>query len=64
MRRVFGAEPGAALDYAEIVDTETLEPVLRLRKSCLMLIAAFVGKTRLIDNAAIEESGEAISVVL
>lgn len=64
MRRVFSTERGAALDYAEIVDAETLEPVLRLRKSCLALLAAFIGKTRLIDNAAIEESGEAISVVL
>ena len=64
MRRVFSAAPGAALDYGEIVDAETLEPVLRLRKSCLALIAAFIGKTRLIDNAAIEESGEAIAVVL
>jgi pantoate--beta-alanine ligase len=64
MRRVFSAEPGAALDYAEIVDAETLEPVLRLRKSCLALLAAFIGKTRLIDNALIEESGEATSVIL
>ena len=64
MRRVFNNEPGAALDYAEIVDAETLEPVLRLRKTCLALVAAFIGKTRLIDNAQVEESNEGFSVLL
>ncbi|MGA8073748.1 MAG: pantoate--beta-alanine ligase [Candidatus Acidiferrales bacterium] len=64
MRRVFENEPNAALDYAEIVDADTLEPVLTLRKSCLILVAAFVGKTRLIDNAQIEATEEGISVVL
>jgi pantoate--beta-alanine ligase len=64
MRRVFATERGAVLDYAEIVDSETLEPVIRLRKSCLALVAAFIGKTRLIDNAQIEASGGGITVVL
>jgi pantoate--beta-alanine ligase len=64
MRQIFSKEPSAALDYAEIVDADTLEPVLRLRKSCLALVAAFVGKTRLIDNAKIEESNEAFAVQL
>jgi len=64
MRRVFNAVPGATLDYAEIDDAETLEPVLRVRKSCLALLAAFIGKTRLIDNAQIEATEEMVSVVL
>jgi pantoate--beta-alanine ligase len=64
MRRVFGTESGAVLDYAEIVDAETLEPVIRLRKSCLALVAAFIGKTRLIDNAQIEASGDGVTAVL
>ncbi len=64
MRQVFNKEPNAALDYAEIVDADTLEPVLRLRKTCLALVAAFVGKTRLIDNALIEDCDDAISVIL
>ena len=64
IRRIFKSEPAAALDYAEIVDAHTLEPVLRLRNSSLILIAAFIGKTRLIDNALIEESNEAFSVLL
>jgi pantoate--beta-alanine ligase len=64
MRRVFNAVPSATLDYVEIVDVETLEPVLRVRKYCLALVAAFVGKTRLIDNAQIETTEETVSVTL
>jgi len=55
MRKVLDAEPLASADYAEIVDAETLEPVTRLRRSCLVLLAVFVGTTRLIDNLLIEE---------
>ncbi|MGC1685969.1 MAG: pantoate--beta-alanine ligase, partial [Candidatus Acidiferrales bacterium] len=64
IRRIFEAEPGAALDYAEIVDVDSLEPVIRLRKTCYALVAAFIGKTRLIDNALIEQSADSFSVTL
>jgi pantothenate synthetase len=50
------------LDYAEIVDAETLEPVVSLRGACYVLIAAKVGDTRLIDNALIEQEGEGFRV--
>jgi len=49
------SEPLAAVDYAEIVDAETLEPVARLRRACLILLAVFLGTTRLIDNLFVEE---------
>ena len=55
MREVLAAEPLAQPDYAEIVDAETLEPLTRLRGSCLALVAARIGKARLIDNLLIEE---------
>jgi pantoate--beta-alanine ligase len=55
LHHVIEAEPGVLLDYAEIVDAESLEPVVSLRGSCLILLAAKLGKTRLIDNALIEE---------
>jgi pantoate--beta-alanine ligase len=58
LRSVLDAEPGIALDYAEIVDAETLEPVVSLRGSCLILLAAKLGKTRLIDNALVEQDGD------
>lgn len=44
----------AAVDYAEIVDAELFEPVLRVSKSCFVLLAVFIGKTRLIDNLFVE----------
>jgi len=64
LRKVLDTEPGVALDYAEIVDAETLEPVVSLRRNCYALIAAFVGSTRLIDNALIEQDGDSFRVTL
>jgi pantoate--beta-alanine ligase len=64
LRRVLDAEPGVTLDYAEIVDAETLEPVVTLRSTSLVLIAAVVGKTRLIDNALVEQEDGGFKVSL
>jgi pantoate--beta-alanine ligase len=64
LRRVIDAEPAVALDYAEMVDAETLDPVVNLRGECLILLAAKVGKTRLIDNALIEQDNETFRVTL
>ncbi len=64
MHRMLSAEAGVLLDYAEIVDLESLEPVMSLRRPCLALIAAKVGGTRLIDNALIEPEGDAIRVTI
>jgi pantoate--beta-alanine ligase len=55
MRKVIESEPLASADYVELVDAETFEPVLRLRRTCLALLAVFVGSTRLIDNMLVEE---------
>ncbi len=41
------------LDYIEICNTESLSPVKIVTKKAVILIAAFVGKTRLIDNIII-----------
>jgi pantoate--beta-alanine ligase len=38
------------LDYLEIVDPTSLEPLSQLNRPALAAVAAFVGKTRLIDN--------------
>lgn len=40
----------ARLDYAEIVDAQTMQPVERLERPALAAVAAFIGGTRLIDN--------------
>lgn len=48
-RAAIGAA-GARVDYVEICHPETLAPVARAEPGSVMLVAAFVGKTRLIDN--------------
>jgi pantoate--beta-alanine ligase len=58
LRQVLALEPRVALDYAEIVDNDTLEPIPILRGTSYVLLAAKVGDTRLIDNALIESDGE------
>ncbi len=54
LRKVLQAEPLAAIDYAEIVDADTFEPVVRVARPCYAVLAVFLGKTRLIDNLYIE----------
>ena len=44
---------GLRVDYLECVDAETLEPRRRVGKGCCVLVAAFCGKTRLIDNVLV-----------
>jgi pantoate--beta-alanine ligase len=46
-------ESGVRLDYFEIVNTESLDPVENVSSGALVAIAAFVGGTRLIDNTVI-----------
>lgn len=64
LRSTLNAEPFVSVDYAEFVDADTFEPVTRLRRACLAVLAVFVGKTRLIDNMLIEEHDGACSVTL
>jgi pantoate--beta-alanine ligase len=54
MRKLLDAEPLATVDYAELVDAETFEPAMRLRRAAFALLAVFLGSTRLIDNMLIE----------
>ncbi len=42
------------LDYVEFVHGETLDPVDTLSGQVLLALAAFVGRTRLIDNATLQ----------
>ncbi|MGD0964926.1 MAG: pantoate--beta-alanine ligase [Candidatus Acidiferrales bacterium] len=64
LRRVIDSEPLVALDYAEIVDADTWEPAMALRRPCYLVLAARVGTTRLIDNALIEPQGDTLRVSL
>lgn len=51
MQTVLAESPGLRLEYLAIVDAETLEPVATIDQTVLAAVAAFVGRTRLIDNA-------------
>jgi pantoate--beta-alanine ligase len=58
-REVFAQEPDVRVDYVEIVDNDTLEPVPAVSRGALVAVAAFVGTTRLIDNIVLSASGQA-----
>jgi pantoate--beta-alanine ligase len=47
---VMGQQSDVRLDYLEIVNPETLEPLEKIENAALVAVAAFLGKTRLIDN--------------
>jgi len=49
-REEFGREIDVRLDYFEIVNPETLDPVPDISGGALLAVAAYVGTTRLIDN--------------
>jgi pantoate--beta-alanine ligase len=58
-RQVIAEEPDVRLDYFEVVDEETLEPVDDISRGALVAVAAFVGTTRLIDNLVVQGAGQA-----
>ncbi|QEL13601.1 pantoate--beta-alanine ligase [Limnoglobus roseus] len=47
------AIPGARVDYASIVDDETLQPIATIARPALVAVAVFLGTTRLIDNVTL-----------
>jgi pantoate--beta-alanine ligase len=53
-KRALATDPAVLLDYLEIVDPETLDPIDDVSRRALVAVAAFFGKTRLIDNLVLE----------
>jgi len=49
-RQILAAEPAVLVDYVEVVDWSTLEPLEEATPGSLFAVAAWVGSTRLIDN--------------
>jgi len=47
---VIAEEPAARLDYFEIVDPASLQPLSEISRGALVAVAAFIGNARLIDN--------------
>jgi pantoate--beta-alanine ligase len=57
VRRVLTEAGIQAIDYVTVADPETLEPVGEVTAPVVVLIAARVGTTRLIDNAVVGPAG-------
>jgi pantoate--beta-alanine ligase len=53
-RQVLGEEPSIRLDYFEIVNPDTLDPLNEVSPGALIAVAAYVGTTRLIDNIVLK----------
>ena len=53
--------PLARLDYFDIVDNETLEPVEKLAQPALAALAVHFSSTRLIDNTVLDGPGASAS---
>lgn len=58
MLRVLKQEQEAQIEYAEVVDPETLEPLADISEGGLLAIAARIGSTRLIDNTLLKPAKE------
>ncbi len=50
MRKIIEEEPLAKIDYVEMVDADTIEPLTKAEGRVLTAMAVYIGKTRLIDN--------------
>jgi pantoate--beta-alanine ligase len=49
-RQMIATAPLARIDYLELVDAESLQPISAVGPNSLIAVAAFFGQTRLIDN--------------
>jgi pantoate--beta-alanine ligase len=59
VRKTVEAEPRARVDYVNVSDAESLEKLDKLdEQPILIAIAAFIGKTRLIDNIVLNSGGK------
>jgi pantoate--beta-alanine ligase len=47
-------EPLARVDYAEVVDADSLAPLTRIGRAALLAVAVQIGRARLIDNLVVE----------
>jgi len=54
LRRAVSEIPGSRIDYVAVADARTLEPVWRLRGRVAVLLAVWLGTTRLIDNILVD----------
>ena len=48
--KIINEAPLARIDYVDLVDAETLQPIESVKPNSLLAVAVYFGKTRLIDN--------------
>jgi pantoate--beta-alanine ligase len=54
IRKLIISIKNAKIDYVEIVDAQSLRPVDKIRAKVAVVLAVYIGKTRLIDNVLID----------
>jgi pantoate--beta-alanine ligase len=54
MRKILSAVASAKIEYVEIVDAKTLQPLKNIDRPALIALAVRIGSTRLIDNILID----------
>jgi len=52
MRRIIRGK-NVRIDYVAIVDSDNLIPIKKITKGCIIVLAVWIGKTRLIDNVIV-----------
>lgn len=50
MKAIVNDEKDAKIDYIEVVDAVTMQPISEIKENVLVAMAVYIGKTRLIDN--------------
>ncbi len=63
MRGVMGQAPSLEIEYANILDSESLEDVAEVTGGVLIAVAVRVGSTRLIDNIVVDASEQGSTMV-
>jgi pantoate--beta-alanine ligase len=64
VRATVGDEPLVALEYAEVRDARSLEPVTTVDGEVVLAVAATVGRARLIDNVVLTIRGDEVDADL
>lgn len=54
MRELIESEPLARIDYVEMVDADSIQPLTKAAGNVLVAMAVYIGNTRLIDNFILE----------
>ena len=61
--QVIAEESAVKLDYFEVVNRETLDPVADITGGALVAVAAYVGSTRLIDNIVVHGKNTTVNLL-